>query len=207
MEKEPSMFGIEEPTPSLIDIRFDDFAVEPSEVQLLLDSLGELSPSRARRRHVDRGGIETAIWIVLSYVGLKYLDAAFSAVASKHVDWVTAKLSSIFKSEHEDLDFQQAVTVRISADDIDIEINLPGSVDHEFYEGLISKIVSALKSDSFSNLSVDAVRAPVIDVGGEWQETFFSTSAEFDSRYVGIDLGGYGLIDRVYDLVEQRFVD
>lgn len=196
----------------MIAVRYDEFAVDEADLNAITTELSELAPTRVRWQQIDRGGIETALWITLSYVGLKYLDAVFGELASRHVGWIADKLKKLFppKEAPEAVEYAMPVTVILSADDIDIEINLPPTADVATLTKLITGIVAdldALQRSKLVEQRIQHVHIPMALDGDEWIEVFFATAEEFDSRFWGLEVGGFGILNQIYDTQERALIE
>ncbi len=189
-----------------VSIKYDQL-IEGDVVEALKLELSTLAPTKHRMRHKDLGGVETALWIVLSYVGLKYVDAAVSEIAASHVRTIAAKLKQVFGSDGKQGAIETPpVTIVLELDDLDIELNLPTDTTVEFAEVLIDSIREEMqRSPLRDGPRIDRIHIPLSRDGDYWRECFHWSGSNYDYRYWGLDYFGY--VTAAFDLQDKTVID
>ncbi|HEY1049472.1 MAG TPA: hypothetical protein VGE39_06945 [Prosthecobacter sp.] len=182
------------------------FQGDTEELKSLQTLLGNIAPSKLRARHVDLGGVETAIWIYASYVGMKYLDAIFAEIAASHIKGIVQKVTQVFPANKENDAETVPVTLVLELDDLDLEINLPLDTRSEFAKSLLETIQGEMKRPPLVESGrIDRIHVPLARNGEFWSESFQWSGANYDYRYWGLNY--FGEITAAYDLQERVIID
>jgi hypothetical protein len=195
--------------PTSITFLFDHFSFETEDVEELRSAFGELGPTRGRVAYIERGGDETTLWIVASFVGLAFVGGIIEHIAGNSFDALLSKLRLFYaKRRQQDPKYAQAVAFRLSFDDLDVEVNLPGETRAEFMEPLLRRIHEHLIVGPLRDSSVTTVKVPFSWNDGEqkWLQTFVWSESEFVDRYWGISCHGMPIVSSIYDSLDRKTV-
>lgn len=195
--------------PTSITFQFDHFAFETEDVDDLRAAFAELGPTRSRVAYKERGGDDTTLWIVASFVGLAFVGGIIEHIASNSFEALISKLRQFYAKRRSEIPrYAQAVAFRLSFDDLDVEVNLPGETRADFIEPLLRRIHEHLTIGDLSDSNVTTVKVPFTWSEDEqkWLQTFVWSEADFVDRYWGISCHGMPLVTSIYDSLDRKTV-
>lgn len=110
------------------------------------------------------------------------------------------------------MEFETAVSLTLSYDDVDIEINLPSTTDLHQLPQILEAISSELENGTLDPNELIGIVLPFVFDNGEglWCPTTDWSVADNVYRYWGIQKNRYNyrteFIDDIYDSSEHRFI-
>lgn len=199
-----------QPNTPIISAEFDVLAFEKNELKALKEDLQELGPTRIRKAYKVRGGVETTLWMVATWIGLNYASGIVSHISSKHYDHIMLAIHKFYKRYTTSRKtYAQAISLCLSYDDLDIEINLPGETRVDFLNYFCQQVLDNLQTEPLRSSGVTKIYIPYIYDSEErfWLQTYVWSESDFCSRYWGISQHGDLNNLKIYDSDERQFID
>lgn len=195
--------------PTSITFRFDEFAFEPEDIVELNRAFHDIAPTRGQIAYKERGGNETTMWIVVSFIGAAFAGGIIEHIAGNAFDKLFSMLRTFYeKRRHQEPRYSQAIAFRLSFDDVDVEVNLPAETRADFMESLFRRIQVHLGEMPLKESVVTSIKVPFSWCEDErkWLQTFVWSDAEFVDRYWGISCHGMPIVGGIYDSLDRCMV-
>jgi hypothetical protein len=195
---------------TFVTLQYDILAFDEQEIESLKEIISELGPVRSREAYKGRGGVETTLWIVLSFIGGSFLSGFLNQAGANSFDKIISIINKFYsKPRQENPEYMQAIALQLSYDEIDIEINLPGKVQPQFLQPILEEVWTHLNRLPLSESYITKIYIPFIfdeEMGG-WWESFVPFDVDFNSRYWGVHRGRSPYVDDIYDSYEGRLLN
>lgn len=194
---------------TFVTLEYDILAFDEQEVEELRELLSELGPVRSRVAYKERGGVETTLWAAITFVGVSFASGLIGHIAAKTFDKVVLLINNFYaKHRQKKPDYVQAIALRLSYDEIDIEVNLPGETRANFLQPLLQDVWKHLQHPPLSESVITKVHIPVTydESEGLWWEAFVWSSADFNARYWGVNVAGTPYLNDVYDSYKKTLL-